>query len=126
MMDSVELRSVLMFLSLCIPIRLFLVYLMYSLRGPKNNLYRRILATFFITIGISMIILFISGGRIVGMETGGREIWWASMRLGIGLANFITGILLLFELEIITLAASTLSLIEILFGIVIFIKHHFF
>tara|TARA_B100001287_G_scaffold264929_1_gene257287 strand:- start:211 stop:588 length:378 start_codon:yes stop_codon:yes gene_type:complete len=65
------------FLLMCIPLRIYLIYLAKNIKKKENKLYLLILMLVF---GLGMLIVYLGGYRKTGAEVGGDEIWWDYMR----------------------------------------------
>ncbi len=69
-------RRYALFLGGCIPLRLLLVYLAYTL-SPQMLKYMGYVA---VLPAIGFMYLYLTGSRKTGAETGGAPIWWDALR----------------------------------------------
>jgi hypothetical protein len=74
-------NSALLFFIGCIPARLFLAYLAYvCLNNKRYKDYKPLLLVITALIGLGLWTIYLKGWRKTGRETGGKEIWWNSLR----------------------------------------------
>lgn len=67
----------------CIPTRLILAYIAYFLLNQEKNENENIKKLFILItmiIGIGFWTIYSMGWRKTGIETGGKKIWWNSLR----------------------------------------------
>jgi ABC-type xylose transport system permease subunit len=110
-------ESWILFLLLCIPLRLSLALI------AKNASYNvlRLLALFAIIIGIGFWVIFLGGYRKTGVETGGKPIWWNNIRPLHGT------IFILFAILVLTPYYNNawyLLLLDVIIGLIAFIVHY--
>jgi hypothetical protein len=67
-------KSQVIFLMLCMPVRIFLIYLS---RQPQFYKYISVMS---LCVGLGFLTIWLFGLRTHGIETGGREIWWNNSR----------------------------------------------
>lgn len=79
-----QIYSSLLFLYLCIPLRIFLIYL-----AKNKQKYLKVMAIFAIFIGCGFTYYYFSGTRTIGPETFGELIWWNDLRI-VHAFNFFT------------------------------------
>ena len=115
-MNDIQKRFML-FLFICIPLRLLFVYL------AKTQLkYSQQLGYIAAAIGLAMLFIYFTGIRKTGKETFGKEIWWNNYR------PFHATMFLLFAYFAIKLKnteALKFLLIDVVAGLIFFIKYHF-
>jgi hypothetical protein len=63
-----------LFLLGCIPFRILLAYIAFNF--PSNKIFSIIASI----IGMSFFIIYVTGMRKTGIETGGKPIWWNQWR----------------------------------------------
>lgn len=63
-----------LFLLGCIPVRILLAYIAFKLQSNK------LLSILAFMIGFSFFIIYTTGIRKTGIETGGKPIWWNEWR----------------------------------------------
>ena len=115
-MNSIQKRF-LLFLGLCIPTRLLLVYISKIV----NLKYLRILGIITLLPAIGFLYLYFSGNRQTGLEVFGGKIWWTNLRIYHGLFYLIFSILAIFGVK----NAWILLLIDTLFGLISFLIYHY-
>ena len=104
-MDTKIIR-ILLFIFLCIPFRIFLVYI-----AKYKQKYLKFLSFFAIIIGIGFIYFYFSGTRKIGLETFGELIWWNDLRL-VHAFNFLT-------FSILTYFKPNIAFLPLLFDVII-------
>ena len=109
-------NSILAFLFLCIPARLFLAF--GSQIVPDN--YLKLYAMLLLLIGLSFLYLFITNSRLYSPEAGGKT-WWSQFRILIGFF-YISAAIYAFQGKR-NLVWIPLVM-DIIFGIIIFGIHH--
>jgi hypothetical protein len=109
-------NSKLLFLGGCIPARLALVYLAYSLKKD----YLPYLAIPLLLIGASFIYLYLSNSRLRAREAGGYT-WWKDIRPVHGCLYLLAGIYALTK----TNYSWIVLLIDVIFGLSSFLYHHY-
>jgi len=111
-----KMNSILAFIFLCIPARIFLAYISRIIPDKYLKIYGILL----LLMGLSFLYLFITNSRLNAPEAGGKT-WWSQFRILIGFF-YITAAIYAFQgnrnLIWVPLA------IDIIFGIIIFIMHH--
>jgi hypothetical protein len=110
-------KSILLFLFACIPSRLALTALAKYI--PPSYLPYMGLITLGMAVGF--IYLYFSGKRESGPETFGKPIWWKNFRIIHGL-NYLLFSYMAFQKSA---NAYLVLLYDTLFGLMIFLKHHF-
>ena len=115
-MNSIQKRF-LLFLGLCIPLRLLLVYISKIV----NLKYLRILGIITLLPAIGFLYLYFSGNRKTGLEVFGGKIWWTNLRIYHGLLYLIFSIFAIFGIK----KAWILLLIDTLFGLISFLIYHY-
>ena len=117
-MNSIQKRFAL-FLLLCIPTRLILVFLAKHLKG--TNL--KILATILLIPAIGFLYLFFSGKRQSGAEVFGSEIWWNDLRPIHGLNYLVFSVLVLTGVW--SDKAWIILLFDVVLGLLAFFTYHY-
>ena len=117
-MNSIQKRFVL-FLLLCIPARILLVFLGKILKG--TNL--KILATILLIPAFGFLYLFFSGKRQSGAEVFGSEIWWNDLRPIHGLNYLVFSVLVLSGVW--TDKAWIILLFDVVLGLLAFFTYHY-
>ena len=115
-MNDIQKRF-LLFLLMCIPLRLLMVHLAKT--QVKYSMHMGYIA---IAIGVSMLFIYLTGIRKTGPETMGKEIWWNNYR------PFHATMFLLFAYFTIRLKNAEswkFLLIDAIAGLVFFLKYHF-
>jgi hypothetical protein len=124
-------NSKLLFLTGCIPTRLFLAFLAYyslNIDSKYSTNLKYILTIVTFIIGLSFIVIYEKGWRKTGLETGGKEIWWNNYRPIHGSIYLTFSILNI--LYIINPSYSNLKyiwillLLDVLIGLLAFVKHY--
>ena len=108
------LQRALLFLFLCIPIRLLIVYI--SKIDISTNA-RRIFSFLLLIHGMRMGYLYFADKRLDAAEGGGRT-WWAEYRIYHSILNIIAAIL--FNISEYQKYAYIPLLIDVIFGIILF------
>ena len=67
--------SILAFIFICMSLRMLAVFLAYK------NIFLPYLGALYILFGLGILTIYMFGLRDVGVETGGKKIWWAEKRL---------------------------------------------
>ncbi len=116
-MNSIQKRFAL-FLLLCIPARLILVFLAKVLKG--FNL--KILATILLIPAFGFLYLFFSGKRPTGGEVFGNKIWWNDLRPIHGL-NYLVFSVLVFS-GVWANKAWLILLFDVVLGLIAFLAYH--
>ena len=117
-MNSIQKRFAL-FLLLCIPARLILVFLAKHLKG--TNL--KILATIILIPAIGFLYLYFSGARPSGREVFGSKIWWNDLRPIHGL-NYLAFSVLVFS-GVWVRKAWLILLFDVVLGLLAFFTYHY-
>jgi xanthine/uracil permease len=110
-------NSILAFLLLCIPARIFLAYLSQIVPDKYLKLY----GTLLLVIGLSFLYLYFNNLRLYSPEAGGKT-WWAQFRLIIG-SLYIIAAIYSFQGER-SLIWIPLAM-DIIFGLIIFSLRRF-
>tara|TARA_B100001123_G_C14825521_1_gene834012 strand:+ start:177 stop:563 length:387 start_codon:yes stop_codon:yes gene_type:complete len=105
-----------LFLLLCIPARILLVYLAKYI--PLK--YLPIMGIIFLIIGCTFLYLNFFDKRKTGLETGGNAIWWNDIRPVHGFLAILFGILALKKIR----DAWIVLAIDVLFGLIAFLIFH--
>lgn len=116
-------NRILLFLILCIPIRLLLSYFAYYLQNKNiNNLYKKILINLFsiisFLIGISFLYQYYLN-RKIGFFGG--EIYWSNFRLLHSFNYILFSILFLLNYK----NSYLILLFDVILGLLLFIKNYF-
>jgi len=118
----------LLFFTGCIPSRLLLTYLAYlSLNDNKSNIpnipniLRILLICITLSIGIGLWAIYLKGWRKTGIETGGKKIWWNSIRPIHGTIYLLFSFFAILGYKY----AWILLLIDVFVGIFMEIKHKY-
>jgi len=102
-----------LFLLLCIPVRLLLSYIVYKFPNP-------IVAFGLLLIAFSFIYLYITNSRLNAPEAGGIT-WWAPLRIVHGLLYLTSSLLVLQKYKY----AYIPLLIDAIFGLGAYIVHYY-
>lgn len=102
-----------LFLLLCIPVRLLLAYIVYKFSNP-------IVGLLLLLIGCSFIYLYITNSRLNAPEAGGIT-WWAPLRIVHGLLYLTSSLLVLGKYEY----AYVPLLIDAIFGLGAYTVHYY-
>ena len=109
-------KRFLLFLGVCIPVRLGLVYL------AKNIQLKYLPALGYLALlpAIGFLYLFVTGKRQTGVETQGAPIWWARFRILHGLNYFLFAVLAILRKS----CAYQVLLFDVMMGITLFLINH--
>ena len=107
----------LLFIMLCLPLRLIIGLLPIYL----NKYFKKIYSLFILIVGISFLYLYFSDSRLTAFESGGNT-WWHNIRLVHGMIYLTSSIYLYKNSNL----ASLILLIDVLFGFMAFLNNHFF
>ena len=110
-------KKIMVFLFVCMGIRLFLVYLAYKL----PIFWLKIMGLFGIIISIGFFSIFWFGLRKDNGIMGDNKIWWNSLRPFHSLTYLIFGILALMSIQ---KYAWIVLLFDVLVGLIAFIIHY--
>ena len=110
-------KRILTFLVLCIGARLGLAYLAKNLSGKWSLL----LATIITAMGMGFLIIYFGGLRKTGAETGGKPIWWNSLRPIHGVLYLIAAGLLFYRHRC---WGSQVIVVDTLIGLTAFLLYH--
>jgi len=108
-----------LFMSMCLPIRLAISYLPLSKFIQENKSRTMITSIIFFMIALGFLYLYFTNGRLQSYESGG-ETWWANIRPLHGLLYLIAGGLLFTKNY---KYASFSLLADVLVGLTAFISH---
>ncbi len=107
-----------LFLVGCIPTRLAI-----ALAGAMLPLrYLPYLGSLTLLMAIGFLYLYFSGKRAIGVETGGRPIWWRPYRLMHGLLYLTFSLLAIAQVRM----AYVIILFDTLIGLGLFLRQHRF
>jgi hypothetical protein len=109
-----------LFLLGCIPVRLFLSFIAYSDINIKNTNFRIMLSIITFIIGLSFLVIYAKGWRKIGLETGGKPIWWNDIRPFHGVTYISFSILNILSVKY----AWTILLVDVIIGLLAFINHY--
>lgn len=118
-----EKKSILLFLLGCIPLRIFLAYLVYTLSRNKDYNFKKYLATILLAISIGFFYIYTFNKRKTGIETFGEKIWWNSLRPVHGMLYFLTSMSLFSGCG--EKYAWIFLLADVTIGLFSFLVHHF-
>ena len=107
--------NILLFIFVCMTIRMFAVYLAYK------DIYLQPLGFLYVLFGLGMAITYSFKLRDVGIETGMKKIWWNKFRPLFALIWISFGVAALYKKSY---AWKILSL-DVIVGYILFIHHHF-
>ena len=110
-------KRLLLFTLLCIPSRVFFLYLAKTLTGTSLVLFAML--AFLISVGFMYI--YVTGSRQVGAETIGQHIWWNSLRPVHSLLYLSFALLALNNSK----NAHTPLAIDVVLGFTSFVVNHF-
>ena len=110
------LKRQLLFVLLCLPLRLLIALLPIYL----NKLLKKIYSFLIFTIGITFLYLYFTNSRLDAFESGGKT-WWHNIRLIHGML-FLTSSIYLYNNSNL---ASFIMLIDIFIGFIVFLNNHF-
>lgn len=116
------------FLTLCIPIRLILVYFVYNLHSRLSGnvvskslcQYRLWTLVFLTVIGFGFLTIYHFGLRKTGLETGGRPIWWDQYRPLHGFLFLLSAFLLSRNHSL----AYLPLLLDVILGLLVWTQHY--
>lgn len=111
------LKRQLLFIMLCLPMRLLIALLPIYL----NRLLKKMYSFIIFIVGISFLYLYFSNSRLQAFESGGKT-WWHNIRLIHGML-FLTASIYLFNNNNL---ASFVMLIDLFIGFIAFLNNHFF
>ena len=117
-MNIIQKRFVL-FLLLCIPARILLVFLAKFLKGYSL----KILATVLLIPAFGFLYLFLSGKRKTGGEVFGSNIWWNDLRPIHGLNYLLFSTLVLSGVWV--SKAWGILLFDVVLGFIAFLIYHY-
>ena len=109
-------KRFLLFLLLCIPVRLLLVYIAKTI----HNKYLPYLGWILLIPAIGFLYIYGSNSRKTGAEVFGNKIWWNDLRPIHGLTYLIFSILAINKYE----KAWIILLVDVLLGLLAFFIHH--
>lgn len=112
-----ETRSIILFLGLCIPLRLAIAYASTKIPGE----YMRYLAVALMAVAVGILYLYFAGARMSAPEAGGVT-WWAPYRLIIGALWLIAAI---YAFQGRKDMVWVPLVIDVLLGLAIFYVRHF-
>jgi hypothetical protein len=104
-----------LFLLGCIPFRILLAYIAFSF--PNNKL----LTIFASIIGISFFMIYATGMRKTGIETGGKPIWWNQWRPVHGFLYLLFAILNMMNIR----NAWMILAVDVIVGLIAFSIHYY-
>ena len=109
-------KRFLLFLGVCIPVRLGLVYL------AKNIPLKYLPALGYLALlpAIGFLYLFVTGKRQTGVETQGAPIWWSRFRILHGFNYLFFALLAIMRKP----CAYLLLLFDVLMGLTLFLFYH--
>lgn len=107
--------NILLFIFVCMTIRILAVYLAYK------DIFLQPLGVLYILFGLGIATIYIFKLRDVGIETGGKKIWWDKFRLLFALIWISFGIAALQKKRY----AWKILTFDIIAGYSLFINHHF-
>tara|TARA_B110001469_G_C9571027_1_gene283133 strand:- start:716 stop:1066 length:351 start_codon:yes stop_codon:yes gene_type:complete len=109
-------KRFLLFLLLCIPIRLLLVYIAKTI----NNKHLPYLGWILLIPAIGFLYIYASNSRKTGLEVFGNKIWWNDLRPIHGMNYLIFSILAINKYK----KSWIILLIDVLIGLLSFFIHH--
>jgi hypothetical protein len=109
-------ERILLFLLLCIPIRLFLAFLGYRLKDVKLRIFGIVM----LVIGFSFLYLFLAKKRLDAQEGGGKT-WWSKYRIVHSIFYIIAGVLAIKNINYCWIPL----VLDVIFGMTIFIIQHY-
>lgn len=115
--NEMETKRLLLFLIGCIGTRFLFVYL--AKHASPSNL--RILGYLALLPAIGFTYIYFSGSRQTGAEVFGERIWWNDLR---PIHAFLYGLFVYYAIGGHTYA-WTILLVDVLFGLTMFLLHHF-
>ena len=117
-MNSIQKRFAL-FLGLCIPVRLLLVYLAESLKNDSN--YLKLMGLILLGPALGFLYIYVTNSRKTGGEVFGGNIWWNDLR---PIHSLLYG---LFAYSAISQKKSSwiYLLIDVIIGLLSFVTHHY-
>ena len=111
-------KRFLLFFGGCIPMRLLIVWL--AKQTPL--IYLPYLGLLALLPAFGFFYLYFTGKRSSGIETQGAPIWWKPFRIIHGILYLLFAIYALGRVA----AAYQFLLADVIFGVVLFLWHHFF
>lgn len=109
-------KSKILFLLGCIPVRILLAAFTYKLEEK----YLPYLSVILFAVGASFIYLYITNSRLKAPEAGG-ETWWKNLRPIHGMFYLIAGLYALKKDR----SAAVILVIDVVFGLGAFINHNY-
>jgi hypothetical protein len=120
-MNSIQKRFAL-FLGLCIPVRLFLVYLAESLKNDSN--YLKLMGLILLGPALGFLYIYFTNSRKTGVEVFGGKIWWNDLRPVHGINYLMFSIFALSNNKYMNNNAWKLLLIDVFIGLTSFLIYH--
>lgn len=126
-------NSQLLFLTLCIPIRIIFALLpnyklieKYIPIKLNKKLFYQVVGIMFLGIAIGFLYLYFTNERLNAPEAGGKT-WWHNLRLLHGLLYLCASIYILWNINNINLIryASIPLIIDVIVGLLSFINHRY-
>ena len=116
---TITLKRLLLFILLCIPIRFLISSLLYHL--PQK--YHKIASLLLALPSIGFLVIFLTGSRKTGLETGGAPIWWNSLR---PLHALLYGSASYFAFRGMIKRSSLMILVDTFIGLLSFLVNHYY
>ena len=120
-MNSIQKRFAL-FLGLCIPVRLLLVYLAESLKNDSN--YLKLMGLILLGPALGFLYIYVTNSRKTGAEVFGGKIWWNDLRPIHGINYLMFSIFALSNNKYMNNNAWKLLLIDVFIGLTSFVLYH--
>jgi len=122
-MNTIQKRFIL-FLVLCIGIRVLLVFLAKKLKSLENLLYLKVMGAFLIIPALGFFYIYATNSRETGREVFGSKIWWNSLRPVHGFNYLLFGLMALSNNKKLYSNAWIPLLIDVCIGLLAFLIYH--
>jgi hypothetical protein len=122
-MNSIQKRFIL-FLFLCIGIRVLLVYLANKLKDLNNLVYLKVMGVLLLIPALGFFYIYVTNSRTTGREVFGSKIWWNSLRPLHGFNYLLFGLMALSNNKKLYSNAWIPLLIDVCIGLIAFLIYH--
>jgi hypothetical protein len=122
-MNSIQKRFIL-FLFVCIGIRVLLVYLANKLKDLNNLVYLKAMGIILIIPALGFFYIYATNSRTTGREVFGSKIWWNSLRPLHGFNYLLFSLMALSNNKKLYSNAWIPLLIDVCIGLLAFLIYH--
>jgi hypothetical protein len=122
-MNTIQKRFIL-FLFLCIGIRVLLVYVAKKLNSLNNLMYLKVMGILLIIPALGFFYIYATNSRTTGREVFGSKIWWNSLRPVHGFNYLLFGLMALSNNKKLYSNAWIPLLIDVCIGLLAFLIYH--